>query len=93
MKRKSDKAWYSLFVLPLVFIFATVVLIPFIIGIGYSFFSWDGLPLNPKVFVGIDNFTRLISDKKFLSLASHTMIFTLLAIILINVLGLLLHSL
>lgn len=88
MKRKSDKFWYGLFTLPLVFIFTTVVLIPFIIGIGYSFFSWDGLPLNPKVFVGIENFEKLFSDTRFLSSAGHTIFFTLLAIIIINVLGL-----
>jgi len=52
MKKRSDKAWYALFVLPLVFIFTTVVIIPFFIGIGYSFFSWDGMALNPKIFVG-----------------------------------------
>lgn len=88
MKRKSDKFWYGLFTLPLVFVFTTVVLIPFIIGIGYSFFSWDGLPLNPKVFVGVDNFIKLFSDTRFLSSAGHTIFFTLLAIIIINVLGL-----
>lgn len=88
MKRKSDKVWYGVFTIPLLFIFTTVVLIPFLIGIGYSFFSWDGLPLNPKVFVGIDNFIKLFSDKRFLSSAGHTIFFTLLAIIIINGLGL-----
>lgn len=88
MKRKSDKVWYALFTLPLVFIFTTVVLIPFIIGIGYSFFSWDGLPLNPKVFVGLDNYVNIFLDSRFLSSAGNTIIFTILAIIFINVLGL-----
>ncbi|MDF2589710.1 MAG: binding-protein-dependent transport system inner rane component [Anaerocolumna sp.] len=88
MKKKSDKAWYALFVLPLVFIFTTVVIIPFIIGIGYSFFSWDGMPLNEKIFVGFDNFIRLVSDKRFLISAGHTTLFTIFAIITINVLGL-----
>ncbi len=88
MKRKSDKAWYSLFTLPLVFIFTTVVLIPFFIGIGYSFFSWDGLPLNPKIFVGLDNFVKLFTDKRFMASAGHTIFFTILAIAVINLLGL-----
>ena len=88
MKKKSDKAWYALFTLPLIFIFTTVVLIPFIIGIAYSFFSWDGLPLNPKIFVGMDNYISLLTDNRFLSTAWHTTIYTLLAIIIINVLGL-----
>lgn len=87
-KKLKNFGWYALFVFPLLFVFTTVVLIPFFIGIGYSFFSWDGLPLNPKVFVGIANFKRLFSDQRFLTSAVHTVIFTLLAIVTINVLGL-----
>lgn len=88
MGKRSDKLWYALFVLPLVFIFTTVVIIPFIIGIGYSFYSWDGMSLNPKIFVGFDNFIRLFSDSRFMESAKHTVAFTLIAIIVINVLGL-----
>ena len=88
MKQRSDKAWYALFVFPLVFIFITVVIIPFIMGIGYSFYSWDGMGLSPKVFVGLDNYIKIFSDHRFLSSATHTIIFTLLAIVLINILGL-----
>ena len=88
MKKKSDKMWYALFTFPLIFIFTTVVIIPFVMGIGYSFFSWDGLPLNPKVFVGLDNFKNLFWDKRFLATTGHTVKFTLIAIILINVFGL-----
>lgn len=87
MKKARSIGWYLLFTLPLVFIFTTVVIIPFIIGIGYSFFSWDGLPLNPKVFVGMDNFVQLLQDTRFFDTAAHTIIFTVLAILLINVLG------
>lgn len=87
MKKARNIGWYLLFTLPLVFIFTTVVIIPFIIGIGYSFFSWDGLPLNPKVFVGVDNFVQLFHDTRFFDTAFHTIIFTVLAILLINVLG------
>ncbi len=88
MKRKNNAFWYAIFVLPLVFVFVTVVIIPFFIGIGYSFFSWDGLPLNPKIFVGLDNFIKAFSDKRFLSSAIKTTIFTLLSVITINIFGL-----
>lgn len=88
MKKRSDKAWYALFVLPLVFIFTTVVIIPFIMGIGYSFYSWDGMGLSPKVFVGLDNYMKIFSDKRFLASATHTITFTLIAITAINLLGL-----
>jgi len=88
VKSKKDLKWYILFTAPLIFIFVTVVIIPFFIGIGYSFYDWDGMPLNPKTFVGIDNFIKLFSDSRFLNTSVHTVIFTLLAVVLINLLGL-----
>lgn len=87
-KRKSDAGWYALFTVPLLFVFITIVIIPFLIGVGYSFFSWDGLPLNPKIFVGFKNFTRLFSDTRFMTSAGHTIVFTVLAVVFINVIGL-----
>lgn len=88
MNRKRDRLWYALFVLPLIFVFTTVVIIPFIIGIGYSFISWDGMPLNEKSFVGFDNYIRLFMDKRFLLSAGHTALFTIFSVAIINVLGL-----
>ncbi|MDR1900496.1 MAG: sugar ABC transporter permease [Treponema sp.] len=88
MKKRYAHGWYALFTAPVFFVFATVVLIPFFIGVGYSFFSWDGLPLNPKVWAGLDNFRRLYSDARFLASAGHTVIFTILSVLSINVLGL-----
>lgn len=88
MKRK-DKAWYALFVAPLFIVFALVVLVPFFIGIGYSFVSWDGMPLNEKVFVGFKNYTKLFTDARFKISAINTLKFTVISVMLINVLGLL----
>ncbi|MBB6730479.1 carbohydrate ABC transporter permease [Cohnella zeiphila] len=85
---RKEKAWYALFTAPLMIVFATVVIIPFLIGIGYSFISWDGIPANPKVFVGLDNYTALLKDHRFLTSAWHTIEFTVLALVLVNVLGL-----
>lgn len=88
MNKGKDKLWYALFTVPLLFIFTTVVIIPFIIGIYYAFFDWDGIPSNPKVFVGLDNFVQIFSDERFLSSAWKTIKFTVLALISVNVLGL-----
>jgi raffinose/stachyose/melibiose transport system permease protein len=88
MKKNYGPVWYILFTAPLLFVFVTVELIPFFIGIGYSFFSWDGLPLNPKVFAGPGNFVKIAGDQKFLISAWHTVVFTFLTIIAINALGL-----
>lgn len=88
MKRLTSPKWYALFVLPLVFVFITVVIIPFFIGLGYSFYSWDGLPLNPKIFVGISNYVKLFSDTRFLASAVNTVLFTFMSILTINILAL-----
>lgn len=88
MSRKRNIAWYALFVLPLIVVFTTVVIIPFIIGIGYSFIKWDGMPLNPKTFVGMDNYIQLFKDMRFMTSAGHTLLFTIVAVLVINVLGL-----
>jgi raffinose/stachyose/melibiose transport system permease protein len=87
--RINKIAWYALFTFPLLFIFTTVVIIPFVMGIAYSFIEWDGIPANPKVFVGFDNYVTLFSDQRFLASAGITVLFTILSLIAVNVLGLL----
>ncbi|MCR4690018.1 MAG: sugar ABC transporter permease [Lachnospiraceae bacterium] len=87
-RKKKEAAWYALFVLPVVIVFTIIVIIPFVIGVGYSFFSWDGLPVHEKTFVGMDNFVRLFSDSRFMVSAGHTLVFTVIAVVLINLLGL-----
>jgi len=87
-RKRRDAGWYILFTGPLLFIFVSVVIIPFIIGLVYSFFKWDGLPLNPKTFVGVSNYIKLFSDERFAATAVHTIIFTVVAVLLINILGL-----
>ena len=87
-KKRKDLGWYLLFTLPLLFTFVTVVIIPFIIGVIYSFFDWDGLPLNPKIFVGFANYIKLFSDARFGNATIHTITFTVFAVLIINLLGL-----
>ncbi|MFD1737391.1 carbohydrate ABC transporter permease [Bacillus salitolerans] len=88
MLKRKDKGWFILFTVPLITIFTTVVLIPFMMGIYYSFFSWDGIGANPKTFVGFDNFISLIEDKRFLTSAVLTVKFTVLSLITVNIIGL-----
>jgi raffinose/stachyose/melibiose transport system permease protein len=88
MSKRKDKAWFALFTVPLLFIFSTVVIIPFIIGIIYSFYKWDGIPANPKIWVGFDNFTQIFHDDRFLASAWNTVVFTVLALIAVNLFGL-----
>ncbi|MDQ0428723.1 MULTISPECIES: carbohydrate ABC transporter permease [Caryophanaceae] len=88
MKNKNKKKWYILFTVPLLIIFTTVVIIPFLIGIYYSFFEWDGIAANAKEFVGFDNFVELAGDERFRESAWLTILFTVLSVITINAIGL-----
>ena len=88
MANKNKRKWFVLFVVPLLFIFTTVVIIPFIIGIYYAFFEWDGISANPMEFVGLDNFGKLFEDDQFLKSAWLTTLFTVLSVITINAVGL-----
>ena len=88
MPNRNKLKWFVLFTVPLIFIFTIVVLIPFLVGIYYSFFEWDGIGANPKVFVGLDNFVELWGDNQFLRSMWLTTLFTVLSVITINVIGL-----
>jgi raffinose/stachyose/melibiose transport system permease protein len=88
VKKRKDKGWFILFTVPLITIFTTVVLIPFVMGIYYSFFSWDGIGANPKSFAGFENFINLFGDKRFLDSAILTVKFTILSLITVNIIGL-----
>jgi cellobiose transport system permease protein len=52
-----------MFVLPFMLALFIMRILPMFYTINLSFFSWDGL--NERVFVGFDNYERLIQDKDF----------------------------
>ncbi|MFD2044212.1 carbohydrate ABC transporter permease [Ornithinibacillus salinisoli] len=81
------KGWFALFTIPLLVIFVTVVIIPFLMGIYYSFFDWDGIRANPMEFIGLENYLQLFSDSRFIESALVTIKFTVIAVITVNILG------
>ena len=85
---KINKAWYSLFTLPLMFIFVLVVIVPFVIGIGLSFVEWDGLAKHAMTFVGLKNYAEVFKDQRFLDSALRTTIYTVFSVLFVNVVGL-----
>lgn len=88
VRTKYDKLWFFAFVFPALFAFVIVVIVPFIIGIFYSFTQWNGLAMEKPVFVGFDNFKKLFSDTRFGESAVHTVLYTVVSVICINVIGL-----
>ena len=66
------------FLLPNLLGFLVFMLIPIFTGVGAGFFSWDGV--NPAVFVGFDNFLRLINDRHFWNSLQVTLHYTVLTV-------------
>ena len=64
---KIKKRWYALFTAPLMITFFVVVIIPFFIGIGYSFVEWDGFAKHAANFVGMSNYKAVFGDKQFIN--------------------------
>ena len=85
---KIKKRWYALFTAPLMITFFIVVIIPFFIGIGYSFVEWDGFAKHAANFVGMSNYKTVFVDRQFINAAVRTTIFTVISVITVNVLGL-----
>jgi raffinose/stachyose/melibiose transport system permease protein len=75
------------FVGPAVLFFTIVMIIPFLMGMYYSFTDWNGVSGN-VAWVGIENFkTIFTNDPDFWSSFWFTVRFTVLGVVLTNVVG------
>ena len=77
-----------LFLFPLLFAFAVTVIIPLILGIGYSFTNWDGIRVREVV--GLANYTRMFKQPGFIWSILITFLFVVFNIILVNLVAFLL---
>ena len=76
LKRKYDISGY-LFIAPAMIFFLTFVLYPMIKGIHLSLYKFRG---RRQIFVGIDNYTKLLSDNVFLRSMGNTMFIVAIAV-------------
>ncbi len=77
-----------IFLFPLLFAFMVTVIIPLVLGIGYSFTDWDGIRM--KGIVGISNYTRMFKQPAFLWSILLTFLFVVFNMILVNLVAFLL---
>jgi raffinose/stachyose/melibiose transport system permease protein len=77
---------YWLFLAPVLLALSMVVIIPLLLGIYYSFTNWNGIDVGS--FVGLKNYLDIFKDKEFLHSLWFTVKFSVVSIILINVIGL-----
>ncbi|MDE7045830.1 MAG: sugar ABC transporter permease [Acetatifactor sp.] len=90
---KYYKRWFKALVIPAVILFTVVILVPFIMGVTYSFTAWRGSYFKGSehwwgALVGISNYLRVFRSAKFLSALLYTLKFTLVAVIMKNVVSL-----
>lgn len=77
-----------LFIGPALLAFITIVFIPLIMGIFYSFTNWNGLTFTK--FVGLKNFITAFHDETFLKAFWFTTKFAFVSVVTINLTGFLL---
>lgn len=86
---KYYKKWFAPLILPAVILFLFVIMIPFILGVVYSFAGWKGTYFagGGNVFqswVGFDNYVNAFTSPKFQAAFIYTIKFTVIAVISVN---------
>ncbi|WP_238652618.1 carbohydrate ABC transporter permease [Paenibacillus piscarius] len=75
------------FVGPAVLFFTLIMIVPFLMGMYYSFTDWNGVS-GQVSWVGIDNFSKIFTnDPDFWSSFWFTVRFTVLGVVLTNIVG------
>lgn len=69
--------------------FAAVVIVPFIYGLYLTLTSWDGVS-KEKPFVGLQNYMDTFADGAFWQAMGRTIFYSLIAVVLVNVVAFLL---
>ena len=75
---------YSMFAGLSTIIFVAVVILPCIYGLYLTLTSWDGVSVQ-KPFVGLANYVSTFGDTAFWQALGRTFIYTLIAVVLVNV--------
>ncbi|HEY9575268.1 MAG TPA: sugar ABC transporter permease [Lachnospiraceae bacterium] len=78
---------FLLFVFPSLFLWFSVVVVPFFYGLGITFTDWDGMSMNIH-FIGIENYKAVFTDSTFLTSLIKTVIFVISSLVLSNLIGL-----
>ncbi|MGG3562977.1 sugar ABC transporter permease [Neobacillus rhizosphaerae] len=87
--KKSDNLQLVIFLGPALVLFLIMKIIPFFLGMYYSFTDWNGIS-TAKNWIGFDNFLRIFKDEYFLDSFLFTAKYSVVVVILNNVLAFLL---
>lgn len=79
LKRQKSLVAYS-FIAPNFIGFAVFTLVPMIMAVILAFLKWDGSWANPIEFAGLENFARLLHDKKFTQALTNTVAYAAITV-------------
>ena len=82
---RALKRWWPVFVLPTLLAFLIGFIVPFVQGLYLSFCKFT--TVNNEKFVGFDNYAKVFADTSFTDAMKFTVAFTVVSVILINVIG------
>ncbi len=89
---RSSNLVFWVFLTPVLFAFVVVIIIPFLLGVFYSFTDWSssaGSGAGLK-FVGLTNFTKSFKDPAFIYSFIVTFVYTAMNVIVLNAVSLIL---
>ncbi|MBW5449413.1 ABC transporter permease subunit [Cohnella sp. CFH 77786] len=84
MLERGFAKWSSrfLFTMPAIVIYSVMVIVPIVYSMYLSFFTWNGIATQPKVFAGLDNWTRLLHDETMRQVMINTFKLTFFALMI-----------
>lgn len=83
-KAAQEHRIFVYFLFPALGGFALMVIVPFFMGVYYSFTTWSGLNTGRQLFIGLENYVRLFQDYRFFFSFIRTVTYSILNIIAIN---------
>jgi len=75
------------FLLPALALFSLMIIVPFLMGLVYAFTDWNGFTVDFN-FVGFSNFIKVFEERRIGGATWHTIQFTLMQTVSVNVVGL-----
>ncbi|HLN64669.1 MAG TPA: sugar ABC transporter permease [Symbiobacteriaceae bacterium] len=87
MERKTtqDRVVFWSFLTPTLFAFAMVLVVPFVLGVYYSFTTWTGVPGNPIDLVGLANYKTALQDPRFYYSFGLTALYAVVSMTVVNI--------
>ena len=90
---KYYKKWFKILNIPAAILFVVVILVPFIMGMAYSFTAWRGSYFKGSehwygALVGFKNYIKVFHSQKFITSFIYTIKFTIVSVVVKNIVSL-----